>query len=438
MFCLFCLRNPGVFCAVLGLGVRVFAVEVQVPSPLSHSKLLEGERGMVQRLTKLAADAASAPQDNVYLSHERIEWFKSEIQLTRSVQQLLYGQSGYAMSLLNNGANEQAIQALDQYQRSLKKYAPSHFDRMLPNIGLLMGVSFLRIGEAENCLENHTIDSCLFPIQDAGIHRLPGGSKAASNIFQQLLRKNPDDFSARWLLNLAQMTLGDYPANLNAAWEIPRSRFSSEASMPRFPDIAGRLGLDVDALCGGSVVDDFDGDSDLDLVMTSFGLQDQIRFYRNEGDGRFSDETESAGLWGQVGGLNLIHADYNNDGYLDLFVLRGGWFGPGGNHPNSLLMNQKNGRFLDVTEEAGVLSYHPTQAATWFDYDNDGWLDLFIGNESGDGRSHPCELFRNNQDGTFKNVASEVGGDFERFVKGVVSADYDNDGWADLLVSCLG
>ncbi len=393
---------------------------------------------MIRRLATIARQARQVPQDNVYLSRERAIWFRSQLEQPKSKQHLLYAESGYAMSLLDSGENEKALKVLNHYQRSLRRYAPEHFDRMLPRVGLLMGVAFLRIGETENCLENHTIDSCLFPIQDKGVHRLPRGSRSATQVFRQLLAKNPSDSSARWLLNIAEMTLGNYPGGLDEVSLIPAQRFASEAPFPRFPDLAGSLGLDVDALCGGSVVDDFDGDGDLDLVMSSFGLNDSLRHFCNHGDEGFKDVTNESGLQGLYGGLNLVHADYDNDGDLDLFVLRGGWFGPGGEHPNSLLRNRGDGSFDDVTESAGLLSFHPTQTAVWLDFDNDGWLDLFIGNESQPGHEHPCELFRNNRDGSFTNVASKIGAAIVGFVKGVVAADYDNDGWSDIYISCLG
>ena len=106
-----------------------------------------------------------------------------------------------------------------------------------------------------------------------------------------------------------------------------------------------------------------------------------------------------AGLEGIVGGLNINQTDYNNDGYIDVLVLRGGWIPDG--HPNSLLRNNGDGTFEDVTEAAGLLwPLYPTQTACWADFDNDGWLDLFIGNESLR-TSNPSQLFHNNQDGTF-------------------------------------
>lgn len=87
----------------------------------------------------------------------------------------------------------------------------------------------------------------------------------------------------------------------------------------------------------------------------------------------------------------------------------------------------------------GLISYNPTQAATWSDFNNDGWVDLFIGNESfrNKGINNPSELYINDH-GTFKNIAKESGVDVVAFIKGVTSGDYDNDGDPDLYVSING
>src|SRR5690606_2200660 len=113
-----------------------------------------------------------------------------------------------------------------------------------------------------------------------------------------------------------------------------------------------------------------------------------------------------------------------------------------GKHPNSLLRNNGNNTFTDVTIEAGLLSYHPTQAAVWADFNNDGWIDLFIGNESEKDRIYPSELYINKGDGTFSNNAASAGlttsdSDDFYYVKGVTAADFNNDGWVDIYVSNL-
>ena len=111
---------------------------------------------------------------------------------------------------------------------------------------------------------------------------------------------------------------------------------------------------------------------------------------------------------GETGGLNLVLTDYNNDGRPDILVLRGGWWGKQGKYPMSLLRNNgvKNGQvtFDDVTEQAGLMSLHPTQTAAWADFDNDGWLDLFVAHESTADDPNPSQLFHNNHDGTFAEI----------------------------------
>jgi hypothetical protein len=202
--------------------------------------------------------------------------------------------------------------------------------------------------------------------------------------------------------------------------------------------VAEEAGLSLFGLSGGAVLDDFDNDGRLDLLTSSIGFADPVRFFRNAGTGRFEDRSDAAGLTGEAGGLNLVQADYDNDGFTDALVLRGGWLGSQGKFPLSLLRNRGDGTFDDVTKQAGLLRFAPTQTATWLDYDGDGWLDLYVGNESSPGDPHPCQLFHANRDGTFTERGREAGVDYVGFVKGVVSGDYDNDGRPDLYLSVLG
>ena len=303
----------------------------------------------------------------------------------------------------------------------------------------LLAIANLRIGEQANCLGQHTPESCVFPIRGSGVHRDPTGSRRAIALLSAELRQRPNHLESRWLLNLAYMTVGDYPAGVPARWRIPPATFASDAEISPFPDVAIQAGADLAGLAGGGSVEDFDGDGHLDLVASSWGPRDSIAYLRNRGDGTFEDRSRAAGLEGETGGLNLSHADYDNDGHPDLLVLRGGWLGARALFPNSLLRNRGDGSFEDVTLQAGIGDPAPGQTAAWADYDADGWLDLFVGNETTSAADpHPCRLWRNLGDGRFADVAPQLGLAALGFVKGVVWGDYDNDGRPDLYVSRMG
>ena len=153
-------------------------------------------------------------------------------------------------------------------------------------------------------------------------------------------------------------------------------------------------------------------------LSSPLGPLDQMHLFHNNGvrDGRltFTDITAQAGLMGETGGLNLVLTDYNNDGRLDILVLRGGWWGKQGKYPMSLLRNNgvKDGQvtFEDVTEQArsSCPPSHPDRTA-WADFDNDGWLDLFVAHESKPDGPNPSQLFHNNHDGTFTEIAAPSG-----------------------------
>ena len=253
----------------------------------------------------------------------------------------------------------------------------------------------------------------------------PANFKLAAQYFTKVLEKQPGNLEVKWLLNLTYLMLGQ---QVPAPYLIPLSRFESKESLGRFKDVAPATGLDVFTGAGGVVVDDFDNDGLLDVVTSSMDMCEPMHFFHNNGNGTFTDRTAQAGLSNQLGGLNVVHADYNNDGCMDLLVLRGGWEAA---NRKSLLRNNCNGTFTDVTDSSGLgKSVTSTQTAAWADVDNDGNLDLFIGNENS-----PSQLFRNRGDGTFEDISHAAGIDKIAFSKGVAAADYDNDGFVDFYVS---
>ena len=312
-----------------------------------------------------------------------------------------------------------------------------------------LGVGYLRLGETENCCLQYSAESCIVPIQGAGIHIKKEGSMTAVKYFSELLDQeiaNEDimetlrtRLAARWLINIAYMTLGNFPEGVPERHRISSEFFTSPVPFPRFRNIGFDMKLDTFNLNGGVIVDDFDNDGYLDIFTTTWDLHGQTRYFHNDRDGTFSDLTDVAGLNGFVGGLHLIQGDYNNDGYLDVLILRGAWHGNNGNIPNSLLRNNRDGTFTDVTIEAGLGQAHfPTQTGAWADFDNDGDLDIYIGNESERDVVAPTQLFLNNGDGTFSDVAQKAGVRDVIFVKGAAWGDIDNDRYPDLYVSVAG
>ena len=244
-----------------------------------------------------------------------------------------------------------------------------------------------------------------------------------------------------WLLNLIAMAAGDYPLAVPPELLIPQKAFRSEQEVPRMVDVAPELGVDTFNQCGGVVTDDFDGDGLIDVVTSTFDPHGPLTFYGNDGTGRFRDRSAGSGLDDQLGGLNLVGGDYDDDGDLDLYVLRGAWLFDDGRIRNSLLRNDGNGTFTDVTREAGMAEVRmPTQSAVWGDLDDDGDLDLYVVNESPARmpRRFPSQLWRNEGDGTFVDVAGQAGVLNHSYGKGVTAGDYDNDGDLDLYVSNLG
>jgi hypothetical protein len=339
---------------------------------------------------------------------------------------------------LYEGDFAKAAQPLEDARATIEAH-PERLHGETPLVLLLQGVAALRRGEWANCVECACEASCIFPLQPTAYHRKPEGSRQAIAYFSEYLSLIPDDLGVRWLLNVAHMTLGEYPAAVPPQYLIPLEPFRSEFDVGRFTDVAPKLGLNRLHMSGGAVLDDFDNDGLLDLVETTFDEGGPTAFFRNNGDGTFADRSAASGLDKQLGGLYCVQTDYDNDGRLDLYVARGAWKTP---MRHSLLRNNRDGTFTDVTDAAGLGAPVQSQAAAWADYDNDGRLDLFIGSElvRVNGRPVPARslLYRNKGDGTFEEVAVRAGVTNEGFLcKGANWGDFDGDGFPDLFVANL-
>jgi len=246
---------------------------------------------------------------------------------------------------------------------------------------------------------------------------------------------------------------------------------------PRFVDIAAAAGItfllhhsptsakhQIETMAGGVAVLDYDRDGLIDLYFTNGAESPSLRrsgpthwnrLYRNRGGGRFEDVTDRAGVQGDGFMMGAAAADFDNDGYPDLFVAGVG--------RSILYRNSGDGTFRDVTAAARITSTHPVHGplwsmhGAWLDFDRDGWLDLFVVNycdwdpatEPFCGapgqrtychpdryRPLPNQVFRNNGDGTFREVSTEsrVAGHLGKGM-GAAVGDVDNDGWPDVFVA---
>ncbi|HKD13526.1 MAG TPA: CRTAC1 family protein [Candidatus Angelobacter sp.] len=185
---------------------------------------------------------------------------------------------------------------------------------------------------------------------------------------------------------------------------------------------------------GGITAVDYDNDGLCDLFIPD-GVESKL--FRNRGDGTFEDVTERAGLAGLDGVSVALFADYDNDGFKDLFVSR--TF-----QPNQLFHNNGDGTFTDVTEKSGIGPDCCTTVAAWGDYDNDGHLDLYVGRYLDPRKDipttfyarngEPNQLYHNNGDGTFTNVTERAGVGDKGLCLGAVWGDYNDDGFPDLYV----
>jgi hypothetical protein len=399
---------------------------------------------MVKELARIAAQQEA--WDNPWnLQEKKIGSLQAELRGERDAIRRLVLQRELALQYVYGGTAEPGIALLEKL---LEEYGKSLPRQDVETLKGDLALAWLRLGEQQNCTWSRTADSCIFPIKDEGIHKERRGAAEAAKRYAELLSDpaiDPENALVyRWLLNISHMVLGQWPDAIPKRWRVPAEAFKSDYDIGRFRDVAASRGVSVFGRAGGVVLEDFDNDGHLDLMTSHMGIEEQVNYFRNNGDGHFTRMTERAGLKGITGGLNMVQADYDNDGCIDVFIPRGAWLHDKGQHPSSLLHNNCDGTFTDVTAKAGVLNNYPTQTAVWADFNGDGWLDLFVGNEIVRGKvAWPAEaknfrLYINNRDGTFTDVGAQSGIQLDGMVKGAAADDYDNDGWPDLYVSVMG
>jgi hypothetical protein len=351
---------------------------------------------------------------------------------------------------MSRGDFDQAVPWLEKAHRTASRPGLPREPRA--NIEALLGVAALRRGELENCVACLGPSSCILPIAAEARHQFPGGSREAIARFASYLDQRPGDLGVRWVRNIAAMTLGEYPGGVPPRDRIPLDRHQSKLDVGRFVNVAQASGLGKRGanMAGGSVFDDFNGDGRPDVFLTSFDVDLGAALFVNRGDGTFDDQAAAWGLKEHALALNCAAGDYDNDGRLDVLLLRGGWE----NSAPLTLLHHAGDHFEDVTAAAGLAEPIASQSAAWGDYDNDGDLDILVAGEyletptsglfadpralaSRDARNR-CRLYHNNGDGTFDDVAEPAGVTNDRYAKGIAWGDYDADGWIDAYVSNMG
>ena len=323
-----------------------------------------------------------------------------------------------------------------QFEKVLE-LEPNNLEAMLQ-----LGLAEFRLGEAdkaaerfENIIQNYRRHSGAYYY--LGVYHLRHGDfeKAVTN-FKASLRLKPGDPETLWNLWTAYSELGGYPPELPEEFKIQvNTSAGSNAGKTQatlLTNIAPDLKMDKIDGGRGSAWGDYDNDGDEDIV--AVGTYQAHALYRNNGDGTFTDVAEGAGIADPRGGWGSLFADYDNDGYLDLYITRGGWSGAA---ENTLYHNNGDGTFSDVTHAAGVADPQSSFCAAWADYDNDGYLDLYIADGViGDGAANV--LYHNNGDGTFTNTAESAGVANTGNSLGTAWGDYDKDGHIDLHVVNFG
>jgi enediyne biosynthesis protein E4 len=226
-----------------------------------------------------------------------------------------------------------------------------------------------------------------------------------------------------------------------------------------FSDVTEQSGLHNDGWGMGVAAADFDNDGHTDVFVTNFGPN---RLFHNNGNGTFTDVTREAGVEGGNWSTGCAWGDYNRDGRLDLYVARYVDFNratiprPGANSyclyrgvpvacgplglpglADLFYHNEGGGKFREVSRETGVVDTDKAYgfSAVWCDFDNDGWPDIYVANDS-----MPNYLWHNKRNGTFEEIGMQAGcavsGDGRpQSSMGIGVGDYDNDGWMDIFVT---
>ena len=369
---------------------------------------------------------------------ELVDHWKRELKKTNEPKKRLFLQLKLIDELTRDGKNEEALMLIEQTAGALEQYVPKNeLEGVARNLNFFKALALFRIDERKCCYDNFRSHSCIFPVVEEDYLFPTDNIKKANEIWKELLRKEPWDYRSKWMFNLSSHLMGnDTERRLRSVFYRKKGDGITPLDIET-SNVSKKFNLNCEGLAGGVIVEDFDQNGLPDVFRTSWYFDHNCQLFLQVEPGRFIEQTEQLGLEGEVGGLNCVSTDYNNDGYVDIFILRGGWLEGLGLLPNSLLRNVNGKSFENVSFQTGLTNAYPSHSAVWADFNNDGWLDVVIGNESRDGE-FPAEIHLNQAGTAFIEYSSAAGLNVNAFVKGLSATDYDNDGDVDLFFSNFG
>ena len=366
------------------------------------------------------------PHANAFLLNLS-EWMSGEVRFTQ--------ESGHRVPHDPLIGLDRSIDMLEQVIDSSLPYSNEESAALF-----LMGNAMARRGDfpeavsyyQQSLLRNLTVEQRGQTLRELGAsyYRLGNYSAAGRNFYEAMQnRMNSVD---QWLFRVAMDRLpGPAPA-VPAGMLFPVEEPVIDPAHPpllAFEDIAPKLGIHSLNGNGTCAWGDIDGDGRLDLIVSGSGTF--IRVYHNDGD-KFTDVTDEVGLGHVPSGYSLNLVDYDNDGWLDLFISLNGWSGP---MPDMLFHNE-HGKFVNVSKKSGADDPGSGFVSLWADLDNDGWPDLVVANGVlKDGSV--TQIYRNNGNGTFTNVTKAAGLNEPPSYGtiGIALGDYDKDGRVDILIN---
>src|SRR5262245_28774429 len=256
-------RIPGLALALVALAQGGAAQEKAAKEGSEDPKVAGHER-MLRVLAELG-ERVYRQDPNV--GRDKLEDLRSrllDVDDGTPTEELLQLYPTLGLQELIHGNNQEAVDLLEKAHALALSLPEDKRPRGLSHLTYNLAVACMRLGESQNCVAHHASQSCIFPIEGSGVHTDGSGSRRAIGYLLEVLGSTEPEsdtyLGARWLLNIAHMTLGDWPDAVPEPYRISPSTFASDAEFPRFHDIAPDLHVNTLARAGGVAIDDFDGD----------------------------------------------------------------------------------------------------------------------------------------------------------------------------------